>query len=183
MNVGILSLQGAVTPHVPHIEACGAAACEVRTAEDLAAVDALIMPGGESSTMLRVIDLYDLEKPLAEFIAAKPVWGICAGAILLARNVINPAQKSFDAVPMTANRNAYGSQLDSFTATVADYPVCFIRAPKFSDIEPAVEVLAEHDGAPVWLRYKHIMISSFHPELTPEYPSPFHKAFVESIPP
>jgi 5'-phosphate synthase pdxT subunit len=95
--------------------------------------------------------------------------------------VTNPAQFSFNAMGFTAARNAYGSQLDSFHARINDYAVAFIRAPKFVEVDAAVHVAARHDGEPVWLQHKNVMVTSFHPELTADYPSPFHRAFAQMI--
>jgi 5'-phosphate synthase pdxT subunit len=177
MHIGILALQGAVTPHFPHLNALGATFSEVRAADDLKNIDGLILPGGESSVMLKLIDVYDMKHALTAFLKTKPAWGICAGAILMARTVKNPEQFSFGAMEFTAARNAYGSQLDSFHAEVDDYPVSFIRAPQFADIAAGVTVKAMHRDQPIWLEAGNKMCTAFHPELTPSYPSPMHQSF------
>ncbi len=178
--IGVLALQGAVQPHKPHIEALGAEFRAVKTAEDFAAVDAFILPGGESTTMLKLIDAFALEPVLKREFARKPVWGICAGAILMAETVLNPAQKSFGLLPLTVSRNGYGRQLDSVQQDIDGYAVSFIRAPVFESTG-AAEVLAMRDGKPVWVRQGHYMATSFHPELTPQFPSPMHKSFFSLI--
>jgi len=179
--IGVLALQGAVEPHRPHVEACGAAFRAVKTPDDFDAVDGFILPGGESTTMLKLIDLFGLWEPLARNFATKPVWGICAGAILMAQTVTSPAQKSFGLLPVTIQRNGYGRQLDSHVAEIHGYTVSFIRAPILTALGGGVEVLAEHEGAPVWVKSGRYMATSFHPELTLEYPSPMHRMFVGMV--
>ena len=178
--IGVLALQGAVQAHKPHIEAAGATFCAVRTAQDFNTVDAFIIPGGESTTMLNLIERFQLWDILSDEFAHKPVWGICAGAILMAKNVKNPAQKSFGLLPITIERNGYGRQLQSHQRLIENYPVSFIRAPKITDIGDC-DVLATADDAPVWVRNGHHMASTFHPELTQQYPSPMHQEFVDMM--
>ncbi len=179
--IGVLALQGAVQPHKPHIEACGAAFQPVKTAKDLANVDALILPGGESTTMLKLIDNFGLWDDLSAFFKTKPVWGICAGSILLAQHVTKPTQKSFAMLPITVERNGYGRQLDSHYAEIEAYTVSLIRAPVITDISDDIEVLARHENVPVWVQKGHIMASTFHPELTIDYPSPMHQRFIDMV--
>ena len=179
--IGVLALQGAVEPHKQHIESAGGVFSPVKTIEQFKDCDAFILPGGESTTMLRLIDNFNLWDCLAEQFLKKPVWGICAGSILLASEVTDPVQKSFGILPMTVKRNGYGRQLDSHHADIDGYTVSFIRAPMFTKIADSIEVLATHQGTPVWVRQGNKMASSFHPELTMEYPSPMHRAFVSSI--
>ena len=190
--IGVLALQGAVQPHRPHIEAAGASFLAVKTPEEFAQVDAFILPGGESTTMLKLIDTFDLWDELARQFKTKPVWGICAGAILIAKEVLNPAQKSFGLIPMTIERNAYGRQLDSHHAVIEGYEVSLIRAPVISpspfrereDVQrqgEGFEILAEHENTPVWVRYGQYMATTFHPELTLDFPSPMHRMFIEKI--
>lgn len=181
LRIGILALQGAVQPHFAHIAALGAEPREVRTAAELAQVDGLVLPGGESSAMLKIIDYYDLKQPLVEFFKTKPAWGICAGAILLAEKVKNPDQFSFGALPMTVARNAYGSQLDSFHAEVNGYPIAFIRAPVIEYVAPDMKILAERGGHPIWVEHGHTMATTFHAELNPAAPSPMHQRFAQII--
>lgn len=179
--IGCLALQGCVERHRPHVEAAGASFSAVKTPKQFEEVDAFILPGGESTTMLKLIERFDLWDVLAKEFAAKPVWGICAGSILLAEKVLNPAQKSFGILPITVERNGYGRQLDSHHAVVDGYEVSLIRAPVIKEIGKGVEVLAEHDGDPVWIRQGNNMATTFHPELTFEFPSPMHQIFVDTV--
>ncbi|HCM84000.1 MAG TPA: pyridoxal 5'-phosphate synthase glutaminase subunit PdxT [Rhodospirillaceae bacterium] len=181
MHIGILALQGAVTPHFPHLNALGVTFTEVRAVEDLLNIDGLILPGGESSTMLKLIDVYNMKSALADFFKTKPAWGICAGTILMAREVSNPAQFSFNAIDIAVVRNGYGSQLDSFHADINEYPVSFIRAPVIDKIGKDVGVKAEHSGHAIWVEQGNKMATAFHPELTPDYPSPMHQRFLELV--
>jgi len=184
--IGVLALQGCVDRHQPHIEAAGGVYRAVKTVADFDAVDAFILPGGESTTMLKLIDRFGLWDGFARNFAAKPVWGICAGAILMARTVYVDAaktqlQKSFDLIPLTIVRNGYGRQLDSHTAAVDGYEVSFIRAPVFEGIGDDVSVKASHDGKPAWVVRGRCMASAFHPELTMDFPSPMHRLFVDMV--
>lgn len=167
--VGILSLQGCVAPHETMLDRIGVKHVRVREPEDLAQCSRLIMPGGESSTMLRLINSRGLAQPLVSFAKSRPIWGICAGAILCANEVKNPDQSSLGLIDIAAHRNFYGSQLYSFKAVVdakfdrieAD----FIRAPLLNPLSPKVEVLASFEGQPVLMRQDLVMVSSFHTEL------------------
>ncbi len=197
--VGVLALQGCVDPHRPHLEAAGAVFRPVRTAAALDGIDACILPGGESTTMLRLIGVFGLEPALRAAFARMPVWGVCAGAILMASRVLHPAQASFGLLDITVERNAYGRQLDSVQATVHGYPVSFIRSPRIAavpadhdaplegrppaahDRRTAPAVLAERDGDPAWVATPQYMATTFHPELTLAFPSPMHRAFVDLI--
>ncbi len=207
LNIGVLALQGCVDRHRPHIEAAGASFCAVKTPEEFESVDALILPGGESTTMLKLIDTFDLEESLKKVFAAKPVWGICAGSILMAETAyvssrtnvrdlmqqreISPpcgrrddseeVQKSFGLLPITIERNGYGRQRESHNAVVDGFEVSFIRAPLVKAVNDNVEILASHDGTPVWLRSGRYMVTTFHPELTLSYPSPMHRAFIDLV--
>jgi 5'-phosphate synthase pdxT subunit len=180
-RIGILALQGAVTPHYPHLAALGAEFSAVRHARDLENLDGLILPGGESSAMLRLMEYDNLKTPIAEFLSHKASWGVCAGAILLAREVTQPAQFSFGTLDMRVRRNGYGSQLDSFHAEIGGYPVAFIRAPILEDLGPKVTVRGTHAGQPVWVEQGRAMATSFHPELTENAPSPMHQRFFELV--
>ena len=179
--IGCLALQGAVEVHRPHIQSAGAEFRAVKTPKQFAEVDAFILPGGESTTMLKLIERFDLWDVLAEEFAKKPVWGICAGSILLAEKVLSPAQKSFGVLPITVERNGYGRQLDSHTVEIDSYEVSLIRAPVIKNIADDVEVKAVHDGDPVWIRRGKDMATTFHPELTFDFPSPMHQEFVEMV--
>ncbi|MCB1592097.1 MAG: pyridoxal 5'-phosphate synthase glutaminase subunit PdxT [Alphaproteobacteria bacterium] len=179
--IGVLALQGAVTPHKPHIEAAGGEFRAVKTAEEINVCDAYILPGGESTTMLKLIDTFGLWDTLAENFAKKPAWGICAGAILMAEKVTNPEQKSFALLPLTVERNGYGRQLESHHGEIDGYPVSFIRAPLFTNVGKNAQILAEHKGTPVWIKKDRYTASAFHPELTLDFPSPMHRAFIECL--
>jgi 5'-phosphate synthase pdxT subunit len=171
-----------VERHRPHVIAAGAEFMAVKIPDDFAKVDAFILPGGESTTMLKLINNFDLKDVLKEQFSKKPVWGICAGAILMADKVTNPAQDSFHILPMTVERNGYGRQLDSLTTQIEDFDVSFIRAPVIRTVnDNNVEVLAEYGGTPVWIRSGKYMVTTFHPELTLQFPSPMHKAFFEIL--
>jgi 5'-phosphate synthase pdxT subunit len=179
--IGCLALQGCVDRHRPHIEAAGASFVAVKTAKEFEGVDAFILPGGESTTMLKLIERFDLWDALAEQFANKPVWGICAGSILMAEKVENPAQKSFGIMPYTAIRNGYGRQLESEIIEIDGYEVSYIRAPVLKDPAPELEILASRNDLPVWMKGGKNMVTTFHPELTFDFPSPMHKSFVEIV--
>ena len=180
--IGVLALQGCVAPHRPHLEAAGADTREVRTAAEIASVDGLILPGGESTTMLKLIDRFGLEAPLRAVFESRPVWGVCAGAILMASKVVGPEQPAFNLIGMTVERNAYGRQLASRQDAVDGYTVSYIRAPRIADLwDPEAQVLARRDGDPVWLRTRRYMASTFHAELTKAWPSPMHKTFLAMV--
>ena len=175
-RVGILGFQGCIEPHEKMLRALGAEPVRVRTKEDLASVERLILPGGESTTMLRFLKLYDLIPAIQEFAKTKPVWGICAGAILLAKTVHNPEQQSLDLINISAHRNFYGSQLESFTIPLSiaglANPITaqFIRAPLLNSLPPATgqgtaEVLATLDQQPVFFAQGKTWACSFHVEL------------------
>lgn len=178
--IGVLALQGAVMPHKAHIEACGAEFKLVKTPAHLAEIDALILPGGESTTMLKLIDRFGLEKDLVQTFKTKPIWGICAGAILIAEKVLNPKQKSYGLLPMTVTRNGYGRQLESSIEDIDGYPVSYIRAPIIEEAK-GIDVKATREGKPVWVEQGKVMATTFHPELTLDTPSPMHKYFIEMI--
>lgn len=178
-TIGVLALQGCVERHKPHIEAAGAVFKAVKTAEQFDTVDAFILPGGESTTMLKLIDNFDLWESLERNLKTKPVWGICAGSILLAEKVTNPAQKSFGILPIAVRRNAYGRQLESHKTDIDGYEVSLIRAPVIARTAQDVEILAQNKTGPTWIRHGKNMATTFHPELTLDFPSPMHRAFIE----
>ena len=175
MKVGVLALQGAFARHVRVLADLGAAAVEVRTADDLAGVDALVLPGGESTTMSMLLDSSGLRDPVAERLADDlPVLGTCAGMILLAARVADGRsdQRSFGAIDLDVRRNGYGRQVDSFEAgldvTGLDEPFhgVFIRAPVVEWVGAGVEVLAAVDGRPVLCRQGRVLVAAFHPEMS-----------------
>jgi 5'-phosphate synthase pdxT subunit len=170
-RVGIVSIQGDVAAHARALGRLGAQAVPVRHAEELGGLDALILPGGESTTIAKGLERLGLYPPLAAFAAAgRPVLGTCAGAILLAREVENHPVRSLGLLDVVAVRNAYGTQVDSFAA-VADSKLpelrcIFIRAPRLRRPGPDVEVLARVDGWPVFVREGKVLATTFHPELS-----------------
>jgi 5'-phosphate synthase pdxT subunit len=178
-TIGVLALQGAVDMHRPHIEACDARFMAVKTPAHFAAVDGFILPGGESTTMLKLIENFGLWDVLMEEFAKKPVWGICAGSILMARTVLNPAQKSFGLMDYTIERNGYGTQRESHHAKIAGYDVSLIRAPIIKDLADDIAVNAAHDGEAVWITKGQYMSTTFHPEVNLAFPSPMHRAFID----
>lgn len=176
-KVGVLALQGAVRPHVAILASLGATPVEVRTPAQLADVDALVLPGGESTTMSKLLDTSGLREPLAQRLAdGMPALGTCAGMILLAREVLDgrPDQRSLGVVDIVVRRNAFGRQVDSFEADLAvagdDVPLhaAFIRAPVIEQAGPEVDVLASIGDRPVLARQGSVIVASFHPELTDE---------------
>jgi 5'-phosphate synthase pdxT subunit len=176
MKVGVLALQGAFREHREVLDALGVEAIEVRTPAELGALDALILPGGESTTMSQLLDSSGVRAPLADLLAdGLPVLGTCAGMILLARAVVDgrPDQESFGAIDVAVRRNAYGRQRDSFEAELVvdglpggSFPGVFIRAPRIESVGGRVEVLASHEGVPVVAREGSVVVTSFHPELS-----------------
>ncbi|MDQ1432442.1 MAG: pyridoxal 5-phosphate synthase pdxT subunit [Actinomycetota bacterium] len=176
MKVGVLALQGAFREHREVLDALGVEAVEVRTPESLGALDALILPGGESTTMSKLLDTAELRAPLAALLAdGLPVLGTCAGMILLAREVVDgrPDQWSFGAIDVAVRRNAYGRQRDSFEADLdvagvggGAFPGVFIRAPRIESVGDDVDVLARYDDHAVLARQGRIWVASFHPELS-----------------
>lgn len=175
--IGVLALQGAFRAHADRLRALGAPVREVRTPIELRMVDALVMPGGESTTMSNLLESSGLLAPLAARIDdGLPVFGTCAGMILLASNVLDGRddQRHFGALDITVRRNGWGRQIASFETDLhvagLDDPFhgVFIRAPRIESIGPEVEVLARHDGEPVLVRHGRIVAASFHPELTPD---------------
>lgn len=174
-RVGVLALQGAVRPHLAALTTLGATPVEVRTPADLAGVAALVLPGGESTTMSKLLDTSGLRAPLAARLAdGLPALGTCAGMILLARRVLDGRadQRSFGMVDIAVRRNAFGRQVDSFEADLVvagdDHPLhaVFIRAPVIEEAGPEVEVLASVGDRPVLARQGPVIVASFHPELT-----------------
>jgi pyridoxal 5'-phosphate synthase pdxT subunit len=173
-KIGVLALQGAFARHVERLRAIGALAVEVRTAEQLSGVDALVMPGGESTTMSNLLGSTELFDPIAERIdAGMPVFGTCAGMILLADKILDGRddQRHFGVLDITVRRNGYGRQVDSFEADLElpgshTFHGVFIRAPRVEAVGPDVEVLASFDGDPVLVRQGRLLAACFHPELT-----------------
>jgi 5'-phosphate synthase pdxT subunit len=167
--VGVLALQGDFEAHARALREAQAHPVEVRCAQDLDRCDGLIIPGGESTTMLKLIGLENLLGPLRAFGQSKPIFGTCAGAILLAKEVSAPAQPSLALMDIAVERNAYGRQLDSRVAKIElngqETEAVFIRAPIIRRVGAGVKVLASYQGTPVWVEQGRHMATTFHPEL------------------
>ena len=175
LRVGVLALQGDFGLHAKALERCGVEAAEVRKPGELEAVEGLVIPGGESTTLLKLIDAWDFAPAIEKFHrAGKPLFGTCAGLIILAREVESPRQLSLGLIDVAVERNAYGRQRESFEAPgVAQLDgvdtriqMFFIRAPRIRRVGPDVQVLAEHGGEPVMARQGSVLVATFHPELT-----------------
>jgi 5'-phosphate synthase pdxT subunit len=175
-KIGVLAVQGNFREHAAMLRRLGAEVVEVRTPEELESLDGLVVPGGESTTFMRLMRLYGLDEALRRF--PNPVFGTCAGMIVLDRNHL-------DLVDLEVDRNAYGRQVASFEADLSldgdDTPLrgVFIRAPRVRDAGDEVEILAEHDGEPVLLRQGRYLVASFHPELTAD--TRMHERFLELV--
>ena len=188
LTVGVLALQGAFDLHRQRLEQLGAAAPLVRTPADLDGLDAIVLPGGESTTMSRLLTTSGLFDDLkGRLIDGLPAFGTCAGMILCATDVLDarPDQRGFDLIDVTVRRNGYGRQLDSFEADLAvdglddDFHAVFIRAPLVERVGPDIEVLARHDGVPVLVRDARCTVAAFHPELTDDVR--LHELFLDSL--
>lgn len=175
MKIGVLALQGDFGLHARALARCGVQAVEVRKPEALEEIDGLVIPGGESTTLLKLMGAWNFAPALEKFHAAgRPIFGTCAGCILLAREVDNPRQPSLGFIDLAVERNAYGRQRESFEARgpallgPAPRPIemVFIRAPRIRRIGPGVEVLARHEADPVLVRQGSVLAGTFHPELT-----------------
>ena len=186
--VGVLALQGAFNRHTRVLGELNVATQEVRTPQDLASVDALVMPGGESTTMSQLLESSELFEPVKKMIhEGMPVFGTCAGMILLAKEIIDGRddQVSFGAIDIDVQRNAYGRQIDSFEAEIEvegfsrPFHAVFIRAPRIVKAAQSVEVLAEFGVEIVLARQKNVLVASFHPELSPD--QRIHELFVREI--
>lgn len=183
ITVGVLALQGDFEAHKKALEKAGAVSKEVRTARDLEGLDGLIIPGGESTTMLKLLHLENLFEPLQHFGQNKPVFGTCAGAILLASEVLNPRQQSLSLIDLSIERNGYGRQVDSRIARLemngSATEAVFIRAPIIRKIGPETKVLASYLGAPVLVEQQFHLVSTFHPELSEH--NEIHRHFVDNV--
>ncbi len=176
MKIGVLALQGAVREHIKSIEASGAQAIAVKRADDLLEIDGLILPGGESTTMRRLIDLYGMMEPLRTFAkAGNPMFGTCAGLILLADTIVGSDQPHIGVMDVTVERNSFGRQVDSFEAQLSikgvaeNFPAVFIRAPHITEAGSSIDVLCEHNGRIVMAQQGQFLGCSFHPELTDDH--------------
>lgn len=182
-RIGVLALQGDFEAHRNALERAGAEPVEVRTAEHLDSVDGLIIPGGESTSMLKLLHLENLFEPLRRFGSSKPIFGTCAGAILLASEVVNPVQESLGLMDATVERNGYGRQIDSRIAQISldgkPTDAVFIRAPIIRRIGPHAKVLATYLDHPVLVEEGRHMAATFHPELTSD--PRIHRRFIQKV--
>lgn len=187
--VGVLALQGGVREHMEMLRRIGAAVREVRLPGDLSGLSRLILPGGESTALIRLLDIWGMVRPLGELVqSGVPVWGTCAGAVLLSAEVAERDhevdQPSLGLARVRAVRNAFGRQVHSFqqdldiTGLGRPFPGVFIRAPLLEPLSPGVEVLSSVEEGPVLLRDGRVWLSSFHPELTPD--DSLHRLFLDS---
>lgn len=182
MIVGVLALQGAFKEHMDFLNELGVETLKVRTLEDLKAVDGLILPGGESTVMGKLLTRYKLKAPLIQLIqSGLPVWGTCAGMILLSQN-----NDHLQVMNIDVKRNAYGNQLASFikyeTLNILDdksFPLAFIRAPYIESSGSSVEILCELDGKIVAAKEKNMLVTAFHPEVTND--KRMHQYFLDMI--
>lgn len=190
-RVGVLALQGDFAAHAAAVERAGAEPVLVRDAGQLEDLDGLVIPGGESTTMLKLLHYDGLMEPLARFGREKPIFGTCAGAILLASEVTRPNQESLALMDIGVERNGYGRQLDSRVANIDPEPefeqrsrpgkleAVFIRAPIIRRVGPETKVLARYEGDPVLVEQGRHLVATFHPELTPD--ARVHSYFLEKL--
>jgi len=184
LKIGVLALQGAFLKHIEMIKSLGCLTLEARTARDILSVDALIIPGGESTAIGKLLETNNIIEPLlAEIKGGMPLFGTCAGMILLAKKISDSARPHLAVMDIEVKRNAYGRQLESFEAEFAvsripgpPFNGVFIRAPKIESVAPAVEVMAEFENVPVLIRQGNLLASSFHPELADD--SRIHEFFL-----
>ncbi|TYP69350.1 pyridoxal 5'-phosphate synthase glutaminase subunit PdxT [Paenibacillus methanolicus] len=176
MKIGVLALQGAVAEHIRSIEAAGGEAVAVKRVEQLDELDGLIIPGGESTTIGKLMRKYDFLDAIRQFSAdGKPIFGTCAGLIVLAKRIEGQEEAHLELMDMTVARNAFGRQRESFETDLPvkgiDEPVraVFIRAPLIKEVAPEVDVLSTYNGEIVTARQGHLLASSYHPELTDDY--------------
>ncbi|WP_307500706.1 pyridoxal 5'-phosphate synthase glutaminase subunit PdxT [Bacillus pumilus] len=176
LTIGVLGLQGAVREHIQSIEACDAEGKIIKRAEELASVDGLIIPGGESTTMRRLMETYQFIEPIKAFAAeGKPIFGTCAGLIMLAKHIEDREDAHLGLLNVSVARNSFGRQVDSFEADLevkgldAPFTGVFIRAPHIISADVSVEIMAEYDGRIVMAKENNILGCSFHPELTDDH--------------
>jgi 5'-phosphate synthase pdxT subunit len=185
--IGILALQGDVAEHLAALERAGASSIEVKTPGDLGRVDALIVPGGESTTVMKLLDRFGLERPIVERTrAGMPLWGTCMGMIVAAHDIAGLRQPTLDLIDITVRRNAFGRQNESAHMDLAipalgnkPFPAIFIRAPWIERHGPQVAMLAERDGHGVMARQGSVLTTAFHPELTDD--PRVHRYFLEMV--
>ena len=183
--IGVLALQGAFEVHASRLAALGAVTSLIRKPSQLDALDALVIPGGESTTFLKHLERAGFYDTLNAFVHSKPVFGTCAGCILLAKQVTNPPQPSFGVLDIAVERNAYGRQNDSAILTSetslpgGPLEMVFIRAPRITRTGPTVETLATRDGSPTLIRQGRLLAATFHPELTED--TRVHQLFLDIV--
>ena len=174
LRIGVLALQGAFAKHLQMLHSLGVQAVEVRKPAELAACNALIIPGGESTSILKQIDFIHFAEPLQIFAKQKSIFGTCAGLILMSQEVVGDSMKPFQLMDIKVERNAYGSQAESFRTTIDltldapkphPFPAIFIRAPRIRATGPGVELLGKYQGEPVLVKEGHHLACTFHPEL------------------
>lgn len=184
MQIGVLAVQGDFDAHRQRLEQLGAEVTLVRTTSQLDKIDGLVIPGGESGAFLTILGEQGFES-LKQFVQVKPALGTCAGAILLAKDVVNPPQRALGALDITIRRNAYGRQIDSSIrvgeTTLGGGPMemVFIRAPRIENLGVGVEVIAQQGGDPVAVRQGKTMAATFHPELSQD--TRLHQAFLDIV--
>lgn len=184
-RVGVLAIQGDYDAHAVALRDAGAEAVLIRKPEELATIDGLIIPGGESTTFLKFLARDGFLSALQDFVQKKPTFGTCAGCILLAKEVLNPAQESLAVLDATVERNAYGRQNDSAILEAqtrlegGPLEMVYIRAPRIVKTGAEVEVLAERDGFPALVSQRHILAATFHPELSAD--RRVHRFFVDLV--
>jgi 5'-phosphate synthase pdxT subunit len=186
-RVGVLALQGDFEAHQKALERAGAEAVQVRTPEELRRVSGLVIPGGESTTMLKLLNDTGLKESLLGFAREKPVFGTCAGAVLVAKEVSNPVQEALGLLDIDVERNAYGRQLDSRIVKIQpeaglsgdEMEAVFIRAPVIRRVGDSIRVLARYQGTPVLVEHGKHLVATFHPELTED--NRVHQLFLSKI--
>ncbi len=188
MRIGVLALQGDFAKHIEVLRSLGVEVQEVRKPEDLINCEGLIIPGGESTVIMRQLDRIGLRDALVKFAAQKPLFGTCAGLILMSKHVEGSSVQPLELLNITIERNAFGRQVESFQAFVSlefspehskTFPAFFIRAPRIRQYEKSVQVLATFEGEPILVRQGHHLGASFHPELTAD--PQVHQYFIEMI--
>jgi len=187
-TIGVLALQGDFREHCVSLERLGVTAVEIRSSASLDAIDALIVPGGESTSMAKLMDAYDLRQSLQEFgRAGRPMWGTCAGLILMATGLVEDRPTPLGLIDIVVQRNGFGRQVDSFETPIdiigmkgGPFPAIFIRAPRICEVGPSVQIISTlADGSITAIRQGSLMATAFHPELTSD--SRMHEYFLESL--
>lgn len=170
MLIGVLALQGGFSKHVAMLQSLNVPVIEVRTVEELQKCDGLIIPGGESTTLSRSIEYGNLHEALVTFFQKKPVFGTCAGIILMSTHIIGSAVTHFNALDIDVERNAFGRQAESFSTSIPfqkkEVPAVFIRAPRIRRTGPEVKILSSYKDEPILVQQGHFLGATFHPELT-----------------